>query len=237
MIDATGLVVAPGFIDMLGQSEDFLLVDPRAMSKVMQGVTTEVTGEGGSIAPLNDRLVAENRDFYDRYGVKMDWRTLGEYFHKLERQGLGLNLATFVGATQVRSYVIGFDNRAPTPDELAQMKQLVAEAMRDGAWGLSSSLQYIPARFAQTSELIELAKVAQQSGGIYATHQRSEGNDIENSLTEVFEIARQARIPTEIWHLKTAYKQNWGRMKKVLARIAAARKSGLDVSADRKSVV
>ncbi len=202
------------------------------MSKVMQGVTTEITGEGGSIAPLNDRLIAENRDFYDRYGVKMDWRTLGEYFQKIERQGLGLNLATFVGATQVRSYVIGFDNRAPTPGELAQMKQLVAEAMRDGAWGLSSSLQYIPARFAQTSELIELAKVAQQSGGIYATHQRSEGNDIENSLTEVFEIARQARIPTEIWHLKTAYKQNWGKMPHVLARIAAARKSGLDVSAD-----
>jgi dihydroorotase/N-acyl-D-amino-acid deacylase len=231
-IDAKGLVVAPGFIDLLGQSEDFLLVDPRAMSKVMQGVTTEVTGEGGSIAPLNDALIAENRDFYDRYGVKMDWRTLGEYFAKLEKQGLGVNLATFVGATQVRAYVIGFDNRPPAPAELEQMKNLVADAMKDGAWGLSTSLQYIPARFAATDEIVELAKVARQYGGTYATHQRSEANDIEKSLDEVFDIARRTRIPTEIWHLKTAYKQNWGRMKKVLARIAAARKSGLDVSAD-----
>jgi dihydroorotase/N-acyl-D-amino-acid deacylase len=232
VIDAQGLVVAPGFIDLLGQSEDFLLVDPRAMSKVMQGVTTEVTGEGGSIAPLNDRLIAENRDFYDRYSVKMDWRTFGEYFAKLERQGMGVNLATFVGATQVRAYVMGFDNRPPTKDELEQMKQLVAEAMQDGAWGLSTSLQYIPARFAQTDEIVELAKVAKQYGGIYATHQRSEANDIETSLKEVFDIARRAQIPTEIWHLKTAYKQNWGRMKRVLKLIAEARKSGLDVSAD-----
>jgi dihydroorotase/N-acyl-D-amino-acid deacylase len=231
-IDATGLIIAPGFVDLLGQSEDFLLVDPRAMSKVMQGVTTEVTGEGGSIAPMNDRLIAENRDFYDRYGVKMDWRTFDEYFKKLEKQGMGVNLATFVGATQVRAYVIGFDNRPPAPAELEQMKQLVADAMKDGAWGLSTSLQYIPARFAATDEIVELAKVARQYGGIYATHQRSEANDIEKSLDEVFDIARRARIPTEIWHLKTAYKQNWGRMKKVLARIAAARKSGLDVSAD-----
>lgn len=231
-IDAKGLVIAPGFIDLLGQSEDFLLVDPRAMSKIMQGVTTEITGEGGSIAPLNERLIAENRDFYDRYGVAMDWRTLGEYFQKIERQGMGVNLGTFVGATQVRSYVIGFENRSPTDGELKKMKELVANAMNDGALGLSTSLQYIPARFASTEEIIELAKVARSYGGIYATHQRSEANDIEKSLAEVFEIARQANIPTEIWHLKTAYKQNWGRMKTVLARIAQARRSGLDVTAD-----
>lgn len=231
-IDAQGLVIAPGFIDLLGQSEDFLLVDPRAMSKVMQGVTTEITGEGGSIAPLNERLIAENRDFYDRYGVAMDWRTLGEYFQKIERQGMGVNLGTFVGATQVRSYVVGFENRPPTDGELTEMKGLVADAMNDGALGLSTSLQYIPARFAGTDEIVELAKVARQYGGIYATHQRSEANDIEKSLAEVFQIARRANIPTEIWHLKTAYKQNWGRMKTVLARIAQARRSGLDVTAD-----
>src|SRR5215216_8053101 len=231
-IDAHGLVVAPGFIDMLGQSETYLLIDPRAMSKVMMGVTTEVTGEGGSIAPMNERLVKEDEAYYKRYNLTVDWRTLHEYFRRLALQGSGVNLATFVGATQVRAYVVGFDNRDPTPDELEKMKSLVAEAMEDGALGLSTSLQYVPARFAKTDEIVELAKVARRYGGLYATHQRSEANALDASLAEVFEIARRARIPTEIWHLKAAYRKNWGRMPSVLARIRAARARGLDVTAD-----
>ena len=231
-IDARGLVVAPGFIDMLGQSETYLLIDPRANSKVMMGVTTEITGEGESIAPINERQIKEQEDFLRRFNLTIDWRTLDEYFKRLEKQGLGVNLGTFVGATQVREYVVGYDDRPPTPPELDQMKKLVADAMRDGALGLSTSLQYVPARFAKTSELVELAKVAHQYGGIYATHQRSEANTIDASLDEVFEIAQKAQIPVEIWHLKTAYKKNWGRMAHVLARIKQARDRGLDVTAD-----
>jgi len=232
VIDAAGMVVAPGFIDMLGQSETYLLIDPRAMSKVMMGVTTEVTGEGDSIAPVNERLVREQEDFNRRFNLAIDWRTLGEYFQRLEKQGSGVNLATFVGATQLRAYVVGFDNRPPTHAELEQMKQLVAAAMKDGALGLSTSLQYVPARFAKTDEIVELAKVAHQYGGIYATHQRSEANALDESLAEVFEIARRAQIPVEIWHLKTAYKKNWGRMPEVLAKITQARAQGLDITAD-----
>jgi dihydroorotase/N-acyl-D-amino-acid deacylase len=231
-IDAQGLVVAPGFIDMLGQSETYLLIDPRANSKVMMGVTTEITGEGESIAPINDRQIKEQEDFLRRFNLTIDWRTLAEYFKRLEKQGSGVNLGTFVGATQVREYVIGYDDRPPTSQELDQMKKLVAEAMRDGALGLSTSLQYVPARFAKTDELVELAKVAHQYGGIYATHQRSEANTIDASLDEVFEIAQKAQIPVEIWHLKTAYKKNWGRMAHVLTRIKQARDRGLDVTAD-----
>ena len=232
VIDARDLVVAPGFIDMLGQSETYLLIDPRANSKVMMGVTTEITGEGESIAPINERQIKEQEDFLRRFNLTIDWRTLDEYFKRLEKQGSGVNLGTFVGATQVREYVIGYDDRPPTAAELDQMKKLVADAMRDGALGLSTSLQYVPARFAKTDELVELAKVAHQYGGIYATHQRSEANTIDVSLDEVFEIAQKAQIPVEIWHLKTAYKKNWGRMAHVLTRIKQARDRGLDVTAD-----
>ncbi len=231
-IDAKGLVVAPGFIDMLGQSETYLLIDPRAMSKVMMGVTTEITGEGESIAPINERQIKEQETFLRRYNLSVNWSTLDEYFGRVERSGLGVNLGTFVGATQVREYVIGYDDRPPTSKELEQMKQLVASAMQDGALGLSTSLQYVPARFAKTDELIELAKVASEYNGIYITHQRSEANTIDASLDEVFQIAREARIPAEIWHLKTAYKKNWGRMPHVLDRIKNARESGLDITAD-----
>jgi dihydroorotase/N-acyl-D-amino-acid deacylase len=230
--DARGLIVAPGFIDMLGQSEQYLLIDPRGMSKVMMGVTTEITGEGESIAPINDRILKEQEDFNRRFNLTVDWRTLGEYFARLEKQGSGLNLGTFVGATQVREYVIGYDDRAPTAVELEQMKQLVAAAMKDGALGVSTSLQYVPARFARTDEIIELAKVAHQFGGIYISHQRSEANAIDDSMKEVFEIARRANIPAEIWHFKTAYKKNWGRMPEMLRRIEAARKQGLKITAD-----
>src|SRR5947209_1483678 len=232
VIDAKGLVVAPGFIDLLGQSETNLLIDPRAMSKVMMGVTTEITGEGNSAAPTNERLIAEEGDYYRRYNINVDWRTLREYFARLEKQGMGLNLGTFVGATQVRSLVIGFDNRPPTTDELIQMRRLVAEAMEDGALGVSTSLQYVPARFAMTNEIVELALVASRYGGIYATHQRSEANALDSSLAEVFEIARRARVPAEIWHLKTAYRKNWGRMPEVISKINAARARGLDITAD-----
>jgi dihydroorotase/N-acyl-D-amino-acid deacylase len=232
VIDARGLVVAPGFIDMLGQSETYVLIDNRAMSKVMMGVTTEITGEGESIAPVNDRLIEEQRDFLRRYNLTVDWRTLAEYFRRLEKQGIGVNLGTFVGATQVRAYVIGFDNRPPTASELEQMKQLVDAAMKDGALGLSTSLQYVPARFAKTDEIVELAKVARQRGGIYITHQRSEANALDESLEEVFQIARRAKIPVEIWHLKTAYQKNWGRMPEVLEKIGKARTQGLDITAD-----
>jgi dihydroorotase/N-acyl-D-amino-acid deacylase len=232
VIDARGQIVAPGFIDMLGQSESYLLIDPRAMSKVMMGVTTEITGEGESIAPLNDRIIKEQEDFNRRYNLIIDWRTLDEYFQRLEKQGSGVNLGTFVGATQIREYVIGYDDRPPTPAELDQMRQLVAGAMKDGALGVSTSLQYVPARFAKTDEIVELAKIARQYGGIYITHQRSEANAIDDSMKEVFEIARRAKIPVEIWHLKTAYQKNWGRMPEILRRIAAARRSGLKITAD-----
>src|SRR2546425_9732802 len=232
VIDAGGLIVAPGFIDMLGQSEANLLIDPRAMSKVMMGVTTEITGEGESIAPINDRILKEQEDFNRRFNLTVDWRTLGEYFRRLEKQRTGINLGTFVGATQVREYVIGYDDRPPTAAELDQMKTLVADAMKDGALGVSTSLQYVPARFAQTDEIVELAKVAHQYGGIYITHQRSEANAIDDSMKEVFEIARRANIPAEIWHFKTAYKQNWGRMPEMLRRIEAARRQGLKITAN-----
>jgi dihydroorotase/N-acyl-D-amino-acid deacylase len=231
-IDATGMIVSPGFIDMLGQSETYLLIDPRAMSKVMMGVTTEVTGEGESIAPVNDRLIKEQEDFNRRYQLNIDWRTLDQYFKRLERQGSGVNLATFVGATQVRAYVIGYDNRPPTAAELEQMKQLLRDAMKEGALGVSTSLQYVPARFAKTDEIVELAKVAREYGGIYITHQRSEANALDESLAEVFQIARRANIPVEIWHLKTAYKKNWGRMPEVLQKIRRARTQGIDITAD-----
>jgi len=231
-IDARGQVVAPGFLDMLGQSEQYVLIDRRAMSKVMMGVTTEITGEGESIAPLNERILKEQEDFNRRFDLTVDWRTLDQYFKRLEKQGAGINLGTFVGATQVREYVIGYDDRPPTAAELEQMKKLVADAMKDGALGVSTSLQYVPARFAKTDEIVELAKVAHQYGGIYITHQRSEANAIDDSMKEVFEIARRANIPAEIWHFKTAYKKNWGRMPEMLRRIAAARRQGLKITAD-----
>ena len=231
-IDARGQVVAPGFLDMLGQSEQYVLIDPRAMSKVMMGVTTEITGEGESIAPVNDRILKEQEDFNRRYNLTIDWRTFDQYFNRLDKQGAGVNLGSFVGATQVREYVIGYDNRPPTASELEQMKKLVADAMKDGALGVSTSLQYVPARFAKTDEIVELAKVAHQYGGIYISHQRSEANAIDDSMKEVFEIARRANIPAEIWHFKTAYKKNWGRMPEMLGRIAAARRQGLKITAD-----
>lgn len=233
-IDAANLVVAPGFIDLLGQSEFNVLVDPRAASKILQGVTTEVTGEGSSIAPVNDRLIGEAAANAAHFGVAQDWRTLADYFRRLdERTHPAINVATFVGAGGVRNYVIGKDDRPATPPELEQMKQLVAQAMEQGALGVSTSLQYVPDRFASTDEIVELAKVAAKYGGVYFTHQRSESVRIFESLDEVFAIAERAKISAEIWHLKTAYKASFGKMPEVLKRIEAARARGLDITANQ----
>jgi dihydroorotase/N-acyl-D-amino-acid deacylase len=232
-IDAAGLVVAPGFIDMLGQSEFHVLVDNRAASKILQGITTEITGEGTSIAPVNQRMLDENAPLYSHFRITPDWRTLSDYFKRLETLAHpAINIGTFVGAGGVRDYVIGRDNRPASPEELEQMKNLVRQAMEEGALGLSSSLQYVPDQFASTGELVALAQVAARYGGVYLTHQRSEGNQVMKSLDEVMEIADRADIPAEIWHLKTAYRQNWGKMTDVLSRIEAARARGLDITAN-----
>jgi len=233
-IDAANFVVAPGFIDLLGQSEFNVLVDGRAASKLLQGVTTEITGEGSSIAPVNDRLIGEATPSATHFGIAIDWRTLGDYLRRLEeRSRPAINVGTFVGAGGLRNYVIGKDDRPATAAELERMKQLAAEAMQQGALGLSTSLQYVPDRFASTDEIVELAKVAARYGGVYFTHQRSESSRIFESLDEVFSIADRASIPAEVWHLKTAYKANFGKMPDVLRRIEAARARGLDVTANQ----
>jgi dihydroorotase/N-acyl-D-amino-acid deacylase len=233
-VDATNLVAAPGFIDLLGQSEFKVLVDGRAASKVYQGVTTEVTGEGSSIAPVNDRMIRDEAPSAQHFGVTQDWRTLADYFRRLEQRSKpAINIGTFVGAGGIRNYVIGKDDRAATPAELGTMKQLVEQAMEQGALGVSTSLQYVPDRFASLDEIVELAKVAATHGGVYFTHQRSESARIFESLDEIFQIAEQARIPAEIWHLKTAYSPNFGRMPEVLRRLESARERGLDVTADQ----
>jgi len=234
IVDAENLVVAPGFIDLLGQSEFNVLVDGRAASKILQGVTTEVTGEGTSIAPVNDRMMREAKASAEHFGVTQNWRTLADYFRRLETQSRpAINIATFVGAGGVRDYVIGKDDRPATPAELEQMKQVVATAMEQGALGLSTSLQYVPDRFASTNEIVELAKVAAQYGGVYFTHQRSESGRIFESLEEVITISRQAGIPAQIWHLKTAYRSNWGKMPEVLRRLEQARATGVDITANQ----
>ena len=230
-LDAKGLVVSPGFIDVQGQSEFNVLVDNRAASKITQGVTTEITGEGSSIAPVNDRMKKENEEVAKKYGVTVDWSTLDEYFAHFERTKSAINLGTFVGAGGVRNYVMGTVNRPASPAELEQMRQLVAQAMLDGAMGISTALEYVPDTFASTDEIVELAKVARQYGGVYFTHQRSETDAIFSSLDEVFAIARRANISTTIWHLKTAYHENFGKMPEVLRRIQDARAQGIDVAA------
>jgi N-acyl-D-amino-acid deacylase len=230
-LDAKGLVVSPGFIDVQGQSEFNVLVDNRAASKITQGVTTEITGEGSSIAPVNDRMKKENEEVTKKYGVTVDWSTLDEYFKHFERTKSAINLGTFVGAGGVRNYVMGTVNRPASPAELEQMRRLVAQAMQDGAMGISTALEYVPDTFASTDEIVELAKVARQYGGVYFTHQRLETDAIFNSLDEVFAIARRANISTTIWHLKTAYHENFGKMPEVLRRIQNARAQGIDVSA------
>jgi dihydroorotase/N-acyl-D-amino-acid deacylase len=231
-IDARGMVVAPGFIDMLGQSEHTILVDPRLPSKIYQGITTEITGEGESVAPQNDAVRKAGERECARLHIECDWSTLRQYYARLEKQGIGINVASYVGATQVREVVLGFGDRQPGASELEAMRQLVREGMWDGAVGVSTSLEYPPAPYARTDELIALAAEAAQYGGIYATHMRSEGDAIAQALDETLRIGREAHIPVEIWHLKVAGKANWGRMGEVLARLNAARADGLDVTAD-----
>lgn len=231
-IDAHEEVVAPGFIDMLGQSEETILVDARLPSKIYQGITTQVTGEGSSVAPLNAAIVQTDRSRYQHLHINPDWRTLDQYFARLEKQGIGNNIASYVGATQVRRMVLGDDDKQPMPAQLKEMQSLVRSAMLDGAVGLSTALQYPPAPYARTSELVALASVAAQYGGIYATHMRSESNAIMPAIDEALRIGSEAHIPIEIWHLKAAGKNNWGEMLQIVAKIDAARARGIDVSAD-----
>ena len=231
-IDAAGKVVAPGFIDLLGQSEMTILVDPRLPSKIYQGITTEITGEGDSIAPLTDALIRANHSGYDHYKITPDWRTFRQYFARLEKQGMGINLASYVGATTVRTIVLGEEDKQPTPEQLEQMKALVRDAMKDGAVGVSTALEYAPAPYAKTEELIALATEAGKFGGIYSTHMRDESNSVLDAIDEALRIGREARVPVEIWHIKVAGKNNWGRMPEVVAKINAARAAGADVAAD-----
>src|SRR5208283_3558328 len=231
-IDAAGKVVAPGFIDMLGQSELSILVDPRLPSKIYQGITTEITGEGGSAAPLNDAIIQADRPGYDHYHINPDWRTFRQYFARLEKQGMGINLASYVGATQVRRMILGEVDKQPTPEQLERMKALVRDAMKDGASGVSSALEYAPAPYAKTDELIALAAEGGKFGGIYSTHMRNESDSVLEAIDEALRIGREAQVPVEIWHIKVAGKKNWGRMPEVVAKIDAARAAGADVTAD-----
>jgi len=232
-LDVHGLVVSPGFIDMMGQSEINVLIDNRVLSKITQGVTTEVTGEGGSVAPLTDRLVLDDSAAMKKWHYREDWRDLDGYFAQVAKQGSTLNIATFVGATQVRLAVVGKDDRQPTDVELAHMTAIVDTLMEQGALGLWTALEYAPASYSKTEEIIALAKAARRHGGVYASHMRNEGIRIDDALDEVFRIARAADIPAEISHLKVSGRQSWGRMPRVLARIDSARAAGLDVTADQ----
>src|SRR5881398_2823691 len=232
-LDVPGLIVAPGFVDMMGQSEINVLIDNRVLSKVTQGITTEVTGEGGSVAPLTDRLVLDDSDAMKKYRYREDWRDLDGYFAELARNGSTVNIATFVGATQVRLAVVGKEDRQPTAGELAHMTALVDTLMEQGALGVWTALEYAPASYSTTDEIIALARAARRHGGIYASHMRNEGIQIDQALNELFRIAREAEIPAEVSHLKVSGRNNWGRMPRVLARIDSARAAGLDVTADQ----
>jgi dihydroorotase/N-acyl-D-amino-acid deacylase len=232
-LNVAGLVVSPGFIDMMGQSEVNALIDNRVFSKITQGITTEVTGEGGSVAPLTDQLVLDDSDAMKKWHYREDWRDLGGYFAQLAKQGVALNIATFVGATQVRLAVVGKANRAPTAAELARMTALVDTLMEQGALGVWTALEYAPASYSKTDELIALAKAARRHGGIYASHMRNEGVRIDDALNELFQIAREADIPAEVSHLKVSGRKSWGQMPRIVARIDSARAAGLDVTADQ----
>ncbi|HET6268095.1 MAG TPA: amidohydrolase family protein, partial [Acidobacteriota bacterium] len=232
IIDAHGLVIAPGFIDMLGQSETTILVNPHVPSKIFQGITTEITGEGTSVAPQTEATLAQDRDYYEHYGIKADWHTFAEYFARLEKQGIGINLGSYVGATQVRLVVLGQSDVQPTPAQLDQMKALVRQAMKEGALGVSTSLEYPPAPYAKTEELIALAAEAAPFGGIYATHMRSEGDGIISGIDEAVRIGREAKVGVEIWHFKVAGQRNFGRMQEAIDHINQARAAGVDIEAD-----
>lgn len=232
VIEANGLVVAPGFIDMLGQSETALLIDNRSVSKLAQGITSEITGEGGSVAPQNAITIAAAQPSLDPYHLKIDWTTLDEYWRRLQKKGTPINIGTYVGAAQVREAVLGDVNRAPTAEELEKMKALVEQAMQQGALGISTALIYPPGHYAKTEELIELAKVAARYGGIYATHMRSEGQNEVAAVREALRIGEEAHLPVEIFHLKVSGKSRAGKMIDIVRMIQQARDRGQDVTAD-----
>ena len=231
-IDVHGDLVAPGFIDMLGQDEINVLIDNRVESKIRQGITTEITGEGRSAAPLNDALIAEEKQDLEPYGLHVDWRDFAGYRRHFEMEKSTINLGTYVGAASVRRVVLGLGDVQPSAAELVEMGRLVETAMAQGALGVSSALIYPPGSYARTGELIALAKVAARSGGIYATHLRNEADNEMASVEEALTIGREASLPVEIFHLKAAGKDNWGKLKEVVARIGRARAEGIDVSAD-----
>jgi len=228
-IDATGLIVAPGFIDVQGQSGTTLYVDGNGESHLRQGITTEIIGEGGSPAFWSRN--SEDSEALAPFGLSVDWTGFSEYFEKLRARGTTINMGTFVPATQVRRSIIGMDNRPPTADELHRMEAMVDQAMRDGAFGLSSALIYVPGTFAKTDELLALAKVAAKYKGIYISHIRGESFNLFNAMDEAIGIGRDAGLPVVIYHLKVAAKANWGRMNEAIAKIDKARAANLRVSA------
>ncbi|MGZ5552622.1 MAG: N-acyl-D-amino-acid deacylase family protein [Chthoniobacterales bacterium] len=232
IIDAHGLAVAPGFINMLSWSTDSLIADGHSQSEIRQGVTTEIMGEGESMGPVNDRvrehMLAAQKDI--KYEIT--WKTLAEYLRFLETRGISCNVASFIGATTIREYVVGFEDKPPTPDQLEEMRGLVRQEMEEGALGIGTSLIYPPAFYAKTDELIELCKVAAKYKGKYISHMRSEGNRLLEALDELLRIARDANIPAEVYHIKAAGQKNWGKLDQLLARIESARKNGLKITAD-----
>ena len=231
-IDASGLVVAPGFINMLSWADEPLLVDGHSQSDIRQGVTLEVFGEGWSMGPLNERMKAEQLAAQGDLKFAIDWTTLGEYLEGLERKGISPNVASFVGATTLRIHEIGHDDREPTPAELDRMKELVRQAMREGALGVGSSLIYAPAFYAKTPELVELVRAAGEFGGMYISHMRSEGSRLLEAIDELVQIAREANVPAEIYHFKAAGRENWDKTDAAIARVEAARREGLRITAD-----
>jgi N-acyl-D-amino-acid deacylase len=231
-IDATGLAVAPGFINMLSWATESLIEDGRSQSDIRQGVTLEVFGEGWSLGPLNDAMKTDLKNAQSDIRFDIDWTTLGEYLESLERRGVAPNVASFVGATTVRIHELGYEDRPPTPEELDRMRALVRQAMEEGALGVGSSLIYTPAFYANTDELVELSKVASAYGGMYISHMRSEGNRLLEAVDELLTIAREAGIPAEIYHLKAAGRANRHKLDDVIARVEAARAEGLKITAD-----
>lgn len=231
-IDVHGMAVSPGFINMLSQAQESLLQDGRSQSDIRQGVTLEVMGEGSSMGPLNPKMKAEMGNDQGDIKYKVNWNTLGEYLSYLETKGVSCNVASFIGAGTVRTYVVGEDNREPTAAELAQMQQLVKQAMQEGAMGVGSSLIYPPDFFAKTDELISLCKTASQYGGSYISHMRSEGNKINEAIAELITIAKEAKIHAEIYHLKVAGKDNWPKIDSVIRQVEDAHKKGINVTAN-----
>ena len=232
VIDAQGLAVAPGFINMLSWANESLIEDGRSQSDIRQGVTLEVMGEGWSMGPLNKRMKQGMRQSQGDIKFRIEWTTLGEYLEYLVKKGVSTNVASFVGATTVRVYAIGYQDRPPTSKELKQMRKLVGEAMQEGAVGVSSALIYTPGFYARTDELIALAEVAGEYGGIYISHIRSEGNRLLEALDELITIARKANVAAELYHMKVAGKSNWHKLNAMIERIEKARAEGLKITAD-----